>query len=89
MDTADLRTITARRKVLAKQMAELEGKRAGLEAEVEELAITERVLERLDLSPRENDPHHSPHYAAQEPVHQRALGMVRAMLPPRLGPKRS
>jgi len=82
MSMTDLAAVAARRNALARELADLESALTRLQGELDELSVTERVLRRLDhLSQAAYaEPEH---YAAREPVAQRALGMVRSLLPRR------
>lgn len=87
MSMTDLNAVTARRKAIAEEMAGLDAAQAAFEAELEELAITERVLVRLDhLSQPEFPADYPAGDAEAESIQQRAMGVIKSLIPARGAP---
>jgi hypothetical protein len=87
MSTTDLDAVAIRRTEIAHALSGYEANRAKLEAELDELALTERVLVRLsDLMPARPapaEPSYAPQYVTAEPLHTRAIGMLKSWIPGR------
>jgi len=82
MSDTDLEAVAVRRKELARALSGYEATRTALEAELEELVLTERVLVRLDglLHAESTFP---PKYVHAEPIHTRAMGLLKSWIPGR------
>jgi hypothetical protein len=79
MSTSDLKAVTERRAEIASYLGGYDAKVAALAVELEELAVTERVLHRLErLMPEE--PADYPAEYANEPIAQRAVSAVKTLL---------
>jgi hypothetical protein len=86
MALTDKSAVAARRAEIVRKMGELDSVRAILEAEDGELAVTERVLKRLDdLLHVDPSVSYAPRYAVAEPMHQRAFGAIKSMIASRIG----
>lgn len=84
MGASDLEAVTARRAAIARELAGLDLAKANLEAELNELSVTERVLDRLQGFLADDEPPSFPaNYVEDEPMHRRAVGMIRSLLPRR------
>ncbi len=87
MSTTDLDAVAVRRSEIAHVLSNYETNRAKLEAELNELALTERVLTRLErLMPARaapTAPIYEPQYVTAEPLHTRAIGMLKSFIPGR------
>ncbi|MGQ0532476.1 MAG: hypothetical protein ACT4OF_07275 [Caulobacteraceae bacterium] len=83
MGRSDLDAVAARRAEIARALEGLEVKRTVLAAEDEELDVTERVLKRIDrLTHAETT--FPANYVVDEPIHRRAIGVIRALVGGRL-----
>jgi hypothetical protein len=79
MSTSDLSAVAVRRAEIVSFVEGYNAKVAALQAELEELAVTERVLHRLErLMPE--DPADYPAEYANEPIAQRAVSAVKTLL---------
>ena len=84
MSSTDLDAVAVRRSEIAHALSDNEANRVRLEAELEELALTERVLARLEhLMPSPTAPNCAPRYITAEPLHTRALGVLKSWIPGR------
>jgi hypothetical protein len=87
MSTTDLDAVAIRRSEIAHVLSNYKANRAKLEAELDELALTERVLVRLgDLMqerPAPDAPSYAARYVTAEPLHTRAIGMLKSWIPGR------
>jgi hypothetical protein len=82
MSDTDLEAVAVRRKELARALSGYEATRTALEDELQELALTERVLVRLDSLLRA-DTTFPPNYITAEPLHLRAMGVLKSLIPGR------
>jgi hypothetical protein len=80
MSTSDLKAVTARRAEIARDLGGYEAASAALETELEELAVTERVLHRLEQLMPEEPLDYPADYANAEPIAQRAVSAVKTLL---------
>ena len=80
MSTSDLKAVAARRAEIASYFDGYEAKVAALNVELEELAITERVLHRLERLMPEDPADYPAEYASAEPIAQRAVSAVKTLL---------
>jgi hypothetical protein len=80
MSTSDLKAVAARRAEIASYFDGYADKVAALEVELEELAVTERVLHRLERLMPEDPADYPAEYAAAEPIAQRAVSAVKTLL---------
>jgi hypothetical protein len=80
MSTSDLKAVTERREEIASYVGGYDAKVAALHAELEELAITERVLHRLERLMPEDPADYPADYANAEPIAQRAVSAVKTLL---------
>jgi hypothetical protein len=87
MSPTDLDAVAIRRSEIAHVLSNYEANRAKLEAELDELALTERVLVRLEhlMPPRSTPaaPSYEAQYVTAEPLHTRAIGMLKSWIPGR------
>lgn len=82
MSSTDLDAVAVRRNEIAHVLSDYATNRAKLEAELDELALTERVLVRLgDIMPAHSATSYPPRYVTAEPLHVRAMGMLRSWIP--------
>lgn len=80
MSTSDLSAVAARRAEIVSFVDGYVAKRAVLQAELEELAVTERVLHRLERLMPEEPAEYVTEYATNEPIAQRAVNAVKTLL---------
>ena len=80
MSTSDLSAVAARRAEIVSFVGSFDAKVAALRAELEELAVTERVLHRLVRLMPEEPAEYVTEYAAHEPIAQRAVSAVKTLL---------
>lgn len=80
MSTSDLSAVAARRAEIVSFIGGYDAKVAELKAELEELAVTERVLHRLERLMPEDPADYAADYASAEPIAQRAVSAVRTLL---------
>lgn len=86
MALTDMSAVAARRTEIVRKLGEIDAVRAILEAEDGELAVTERVLKRLDeLLQVDTSRSYAPSYVVAEPMHQRAFGAIKSMIASRIG----
>lgn len=84
MSSTDLDAVAIRRSEIAHALSTYEANRAKLETELDELKLTERVLVRLEhLTPVSDAPSYAPRYVTAEPLHTRAIGMLKSWIPGR------
>lgn len=85
MSSTDLDAVAVRRSEIAHALSAYQANRAKLEAELDELALTERVLRRLEhlTPPQPSAPSYAPRYVTAEPLHTRAIGMLKSWIPGR------
>jgi hypothetical protein len=84
MSDTDLDAVAVRRKEIAHALSDYEATRDALEDELQELALTERVLVRLDgLLRAEVNTTYPASYVTAEPLHVRAMGMLKSFIPGR------
>ena len=79
MSTSDLSAVAARRAEIVSFAEGYDAKVAALQAELEELAVTERVLHRLERLMPEDPAEYAAEYA-NEPIAQRAVSAVKTLL---------
>ena len=79
MSTSDLSAVAARRAEIVSFAEGYDAKVAALQAELEELAVTERVLHRLERLMPEEPAEYDAEYA-NEPIAQRAVSAVKTLL---------
>jgi hypothetical protein len=82
MSKTDLDAVAIRRREIARFVSGYDATRAQLQAEMEELEVTERVLTRLErlMARAEAFP---PNYIADEPIHRRAMSVLKGFIPRR------
>jgi hypothetical protein len=81
MSKTDLDAVAIRRREIARFVSGYEAARAQLQAEIEELDVTKRVLTRIEsLLHAETFP---PNYVTSEPIHRRAMGVLKSLIPGR------
>jgi hypothetical protein len=81
MSKSDLDAVAIRRSDIARFLSGYETTRGQLEAEIEDLDVTQRVLTRLEhLLRAETFP---PSYVTTEPIHRRAMGVLKSFIPGR------
>jgi hypothetical protein len=84
MSDTDLDAVAVRRQEIAHALSNYDATRTALEEELQELALTERVLLRLDrLLHAEVRATYPPSYVTVEPLHVRAMGMLKSFIPGR------
>jgi hypothetical protein len=82
MSDTDLDAVAVRRTEIARALSSYDATRTGLEDELQELALTERVLMRLDRLQRAVQTYPTT-YVMPEPLHVRAIGMLKSFIPGR------
>jgi hypothetical protein len=86
MALTDMSAVAARRAEIVRKLGELDAVRANLETEDGDLAVTERVLKRLDeLLQVDTSRSYAPRYVVSEPMHQRAFGAIKSIIATRIG----
>lgn len=85
MSDTDLNAVVLRRKKIADALSGFETARTALEGELEELALTERVLARLDRMryPEVPASYDVKDAAPDDPIHVRAMSMLKSFIPGR------
>jgi hypothetical protein len=87
MSDTDLDAVARRRSEIAQALSDYEATRTTLEEELQDLALTERVLLRLDrlLHAEVRAAYAAPSYVTvtAEPLHVRAMGMLKSFIPGR------
>ncbi|QGZ96506.1 hypothetical protein [Terricaulis silvestris] len=79
MSTSDLSAVAARRAEIVSFVDGYDAKVAALRAELEELAVTERVLHRLERLMPEEPAEYAEEYA-NEPLGQRTVSAIKTLL---------
>jgi hypothetical protein len=80
MSTSDLKAVTERRAEIASHLGGYDAKVAALHVELEELAVTERVLHRLEQLMPEDPADYPDEYASAEPLAQRTVSAIKTLL---------
>ena len=80
MSTSDLSAVAARRAEIVSFVDGYDAKVASLQAELEELAVTERVLHRLERLMPEDPADYPADHVSAEPIAQRAVSAVKTLL---------
>lgn len=83
MSTTDLEAVAVRRSAIARALSDFQVSQAKLEAELDELALTERVLLRLERLAPPGPVYPARYVTAAEPLHVRAVGMLKSWIPGR------
>jgi hypothetical protein len=80
MGRSDLDAVAARRAEIVRDLIGLEVRQAALAAEDEELALTERVLKRIERLLQAESHTFPANYVAEEPIHLRAMGVIQRLI---------
>jgi hypothetical protein len=83
MSASDIQAVAARRATIRQKLVGLDVAQAEFEAELDELAVAERAMQRLArLMPdyEEGAPSFPTEYVDAEPVHRRAVGVLKSLL---------
>jgi hypothetical protein len=80
MGRSDLGAVAARRAEIVRNLEKLQSRRTALAAEADELAVTERVLKRIERLLQAETNTFPTNYVADEPIHLRAMGVIRNLM---------